>query len=37
MGNEVKKENAESPWPSAYNVQSADGETRDEEVHSVHF
>ncbi len=31
------KGNAESPWPPACNLQSADGEARDEEVHSVHF
>lgn len=32
-----KKGNAESPWPPACNLQSADGEARDEEVHSIHF
>lgn len=31
------KGNAESPWAPACNLQSADGEARDEEVHSVHF
>lgn len=31
------KGTAESPWPPACNLQSADGEARDEEVHSVHF
>ena len=32
-----ERENAESPWPPARNLQSADGEPRDEEVHSIHF
>lgn len=40
-GKESKKgkgmQKAESPWPPACNLQSADGEARDEEVHSVHF
>lgn len=31
------KGNADSPWPPACNLQSADGKARDEEVHSVHF
>lgn len=37
MKKKKERGNAESPWPPACNLQSADGEARDEEVHSIHF